>query len=90
NDLLALGCLDVMKETGLLVPDNISIAGYDNMPFLDRMSPALTTVSLPKYEMGAQATTTLLQIIGGGAVAPVVLRMQPRLLVRNSTALVSR
>lgn len=90
NDLLALGCMDAMKEMGLLVPDNISITGYDDILFIDRMSPALTTVSVPKYEMGSQATKTLLDLAGGETKAPVVLRMQPRLLVRNSTAVASR
>ena len=87
---MALGCMDAMKEMGLLVPDNISITGYDDIAFLDRMSPALTTVSVPKYEMGSQATKTLLDIVGGEDKAPVVLRMQPRILVRNSTAVASR
>lgn len=86
NDLLALGCMDVLKESGARVPDDISLAGYDDIMFLDRMSPALTTVSLPKYEMGAQATKTLLEIISGEDKDPVLLRMQPRLLVRDSTA----
>ena len=86
NDLLALGCIDAMKEMGLLVPDNISITGYDDMMFLDRMNPALTTVSLPKYEMGSQATKTLLELVDGEDKVPVVLRMQPRLVIRNSTA----
>ena len=90
NDLLALGCMDAMKEMGLLVPDSISLTGYDDILFLDRMNPALTTVSVPKYEMGSQATKTLLDIVSGRSNGPVVLRMQPRLLVRNSTAVASR
>lgn len=90
NDLLALGGLEAMDEIGLLVPENISITGYDDIPFLERMSPALTTVLVPKYEMGSQATKTLLEMVGGEAKAPVVLRMQPRLVIRNSTAIASR
>jgi LacI family transcriptional regulator len=90
NDLLALGCMDAMKDMGLLVPDSISLTGYDDILFLDRMNPALTTVSVPKYEMGSQATKTLLDIVSGRSNGPVVLRMQPRLLVRNSTAVASR
>ena len=89
NDLLALGCMDEMNEMGLQVPKDISIAGYNDLMFLNRMSPALTTVSLPKYEMGSQATKTLLAIISGEDRSPVVLRMQPRILVRDSTALTS-
>jgi len=86
NDLLALGCMDALRDMGVLVPENVSVVGYDDILFLDRMSPALTTVSVPKYEMGSQATKTLLAMLGGKSSAPVILRMQPRLCIRNSTA----
>jgi LacI family transcriptional regulator len=90
NDLLALGCMDAMKEVGLLVPENISISGYDDIQFLERMNPALTTVLVPKYEMGSQATKTLLDMISGKSNGPGVLKMQPRLVIRNSTAVAYR
>jgi LacI family transcriptional regulator len=90
NDLLALGCMDAMDELGLLAPENLSITGYDDILFLGRMNPALTTVLVPKYEMGSQATKALLDMIGGEDKAPVVLKMQPRLIIRNSTAVASR
>lgn len=86
NDLLALGCMDAMNERGLLVPDDISITGYDDIQFLDRMSPALTTVQVPKYEMGAQATRNLLDMIAGVDSSASVVRLQPKLIVRDSTA----
>ena len=88
--MLALGCMDAMKEIGLLVPENMSISGYDDILFLERMNTALTTVLLPKYEMGSHATKTLLDIIDGESNGPGVLRMQPRLMIRNSTAVASR
>ena len=90
NDLLALGCMDAMDEIGLRVPEDISICGYDDILFLERMNPALTTVLLPKYEMGAHATRTLLDIIGGESNGPGVLRMRPKLVIRNSTAVAQR
>lgn len=90
NDLLALGCMDAMNEADLLVPADLSVTGYDDMLFLERMSPALTTVQVPKYEMGSQAMKTLLEMMGGEAKSPVVLRMQPKLVVRGSTAKPSR
>jgi len=90
NDLLALGCMDAMKEVGLLVPENISISGYDDILFLERMNPGLTTVLVPKYEMGSQATKTLLEIINGESSGSGVLRMRPRLVIRNSTAVAYR
>lgn len=90
NDLLALGCMDTMKDIGLLVPEKMSIIGYDDILFLERMNPALTTLLLPKYEMGSHATKTLLDIIGGESNGPGVLRMQPRLVIRDSTAVAPR
>lgn len=86
NDMLALGCFDATKEIGLRVPDDLSITGYDDIQFLDRMSPALTTVHVPKYEMGAQATQKLLDMIAGDDSSASIVRVQPRLIVRNSTA----
>ena len=86
SDLVALGCIDAMAEAGLKAPDDISIVGGNDMPFLSRMDPALTTVAIPKYEMGARAATTLLDIIAGKNEEPVVTRLQPRLVVRHSTA----
>ena len=89
NDLLALGCIDATKELGLRVPDNISITGYDDIQFIDRMSPALTTVQVPKYEMGALATQKLLDMIAGDDSSASIVRMQPKLVVRESTAAAS-
>jgi len=86
NDLLALGCIDAIREAGFAVPSDYSVTGYDDIPFLDRMSPALTTVSIPTYEMGAQAASMLLEAIGGTNKSPVILKMQPKMIVRDSTA----
>jgi len=86
NDMLALGCLDATKELGLRVPEDISITGYDDIQFLDRMSPALTTVHVPKYEMGALATQKLLDMIAGDDSSASIVRVQPSLVVRDSTA----
>ena len=87
NDLLALGSMDALREANIRVPENVSVVGYDDMPFLERMDPALTTVHVPKYEMGSQATKALLEIVGGEDRNPVVLKMQPNLVVRDSTAM---
>ena len=90
SDLIALGCIDAMSEVGLMVPENVSVVGGNDIPFLSRMNPALTTVAIPKYEMGSQAAKVLLEIISGDRQEPLVMRMQPRLVVRNSTAMAQR
>jgi len=90
NDLIALGCLDAMRDLGLSAPDDISVAGYNDMRFLDRMSPALTTVVIPKYAMGKLGAKTLLEIVEGKHVEPLVHRLTPKLAVRQSTAAPNR
>ena len=86
NDLIALGCIDVLKESGRNIPHDVAVVGTNDMPMLSRMVPALTTIHTPLYKMGCQAATTLFGVINGVSGDPVVLRMQPRLVVRNSTA----
>jgi len=84
NDLIAMGCIDALKEAGKRVPEDVSIVGGNDIPFLSRMVPALTTNRIPKYEMGSQATTLLLELIDGSERNPVLIRMQPKLIIRNS------
>lgn len=47
NDLIALGCCDVFAERGLACPDDISVVGFNEMPFLNETRPQLTSVSVP-------------------------------------------
>lgn len=86
NDLIALGCIDALQEAGRLVPRDISVVGTNDMPMLSRMVPALTTINTPLYKMGCQSATTLFEDIKGNSNDSLVLRMQPRLVVRESTA----
>jgi LacI family transcriptional regulator len=81
--------MDAMSEMGLSIPQNISIIGNNDIPFLSRMNPALTTLSIPKYEMGRQAATILLNVIEGKVEETTVVRLQPRLVVRDSTGTAS-
>ena len=86
NDLIALGCIDALNQVGRLVPDDVSVIGANDIPMLSRMVPALTTINTPMYKMGSQSAATLFEVINGYSSDSVVLRMQPRLVVRNSTA----
>jgi LacI family transcriptional regulator len=89
NDLLALGCLEAMQEMGIRVPEDMSITGYDDFQFLDRMNPALTTVMVPKYDMGAEAASILLEMMDGEVQLPAVVKMKPQLILRGSTAIMA-
>ncbi len=85
NDMLAVGCYTALDEAGLSCPDDISVVGFNDMPFIDRLRPPLTTIRFPHYQVGTEAAQLLLDRIGGRG--PVkVLYLAPELVVRGSTA----
>jgi LacI family transcriptional regulator len=90
NDLLALGCYDALQERGLRCPDDVSVVGYNDMPFVDRFRPPLTTVRVPHYELGATAAELMLEQLRGHEAPPRQLLLAPELVVRGSTASVRR
>ena len=55
NDLIALGCLTALRDRGVDCPRDMSVVGFNDIPFLDRQTPALTTVHIPQYEIGLEA-----------------------------------
>jgi LacI family transcriptional regulator len=86
NDLLALGCYDVFAERGLECPDDLSVVGFNEMPFLDKMRPPLTTVAIPHYEIGYEAARLLLDSIDEPNRHPRSVLLPASLVVRRSTA----
>jgi LacI family transcriptional regulator len=85
NDLLALGCYDVMAETGLRCPEDISVVGFNDIPFLDKLRPPLTTVRIPHYEIGVRATKLVSERLQNPSAEPITVVLQPNLIVRGST-----
>ncbi|WP_275464599.1 LacI family DNA-binding transcriptional regulator [Streptomyces noursei] len=83
NDTAALGVCAALRDRGLRIPEDVSVAGFDDLPFSVDAAPALTTVRLPLREAGARAGRLAL----GRAVAPPggVARLPAELLVREST-----
>jgi LacI family transcriptional regulator len=67
------------------VPEDLSVVGYDDLPFARRLAPALTTVSQPKYQLGYAAAELLLDEGRPGHTHREVL-FRPSLVVRSSTA----
>jgi LacI family transcriptional regulator len=61
NDLIALGCYDVFRERGLRCPDDVSVVGFNNMPFLDKLQPPLTTIAVPHHQIGVESARMLLE-----------------------------
>jgi LacI family transcriptional regulator len=86
NDLIALGCYDVFAERGMHCPGDMSVVGFNEMPFLDKMNPPLTTVSIPHYDLGTEAARLLLDTIDEPDRLPRSVLLTPSLVVRASTA----
>jgi LacI family transcriptional regulator len=85
NDLLALGCYDALSELGLRCPTDISVTGFNDMPFVDRWSPPLTSVHIPHDEIGNQAAELLLEKIRNPQAPIRTVNILPELIVRGST-----
>jgi LacI family transcriptional regulator len=86
NDLMAVGCYDAFVERGIDCPGEISVVGYNDMPFVGWFSPPLTTVHLPHYEIGARAAELLLDQLRDPEIEPAQVLLEPELVVRGSTA----
>lgn len=86
NDLMAAGALKYVRKLGLSVPENVSVAGMDDIGLASMISPALTTVSQPFAEMAKRAVDLILlqKQLGHKINKPVVIN--PSLVVRESTA----
>lgn len=86
NDLLAIGALLAARESGLSVPDEVSIVGIDDIHASNATSPPLTTVAKPKYDIGVQAATLLLERMHDrSAASPRHLVLEGQLQVRATT-----
>jgi LacI family transcriptional regulator len=86
NDLLALGCYDVIEASDLSCPWDVSIVGYNDMPFIDKLRPPLTTIRIPHYAIGVTAAELLLERIEDRDAVPRTVLVNPELIVRGSTA----
>lgn len=90
NDRMAIGAIQYLHQQGISVPGQLSVIGFDDIPQASICTPALTTVRQPALEMGRQAGRLLLELLENDAalLQPIVLPAE--LIVRGSTAPVSR
>jgi len=85
NDILAYGALLECQASGLKVPNDISIVGFDDLPMSQHIHPAITTMHVPSEEMGRRAADYLLARLNGEAV-PDQTELEANLILRGSTA----
>lgn len=86
NDSIAIGALRAFRDHGLHVPQDLSIVGFDGLPFAALSEPPLTTVSVSCGEIGRWAVHILHEQIQGRSTAPCKARVCTRLTLRESTA----
>jgi DNA-binding LacI/PurR family transcriptional regulator len=84
NDQMAFGAIRAANELGLSVPDDLSVVGFDNIPFSSYFDPPLTTVEIPKYPIGAAAMEMLVNLISKKN-AEKLRWFHTQLLIRDST-----
>ena len=84
NDSMAIGALSALREHGLRVPEDIAVAGFDDIPMARYMSPPLSTVHVDISELGERATTLFLSLLEKGNHAPQQLQLATTLVLRSS------
>jgi LacI family transcriptional regulator len=85
NDMLAVGCYGAFDELGLRCPEDISVIGFNDMPFIDRLRPPLSTVRFPHYQLGTEAAKLMLERIESADSPVKILYLAPELIARGST-----
>ena len=86
SDLIALGCYAALRARGLRVPEDISVVGYNGIRLCDEFAPPLTSVHVPKYDIGLRAAALILETIDQPDSPPASMLLPTTLQVRQSTA----
>jgi LacI family transcriptional regulator len=84
NHLMTIGLLKAAEEMGMSCPEDFGLVSFDDYPWLSIFRPRLTTVELPKHQLGSEAAELLIQRITGDTSKAVVRKLQPELRVRES------
>jgi GntR family transcriptional regulator of arabinose operon len=86
NDEIACEVIRMLQGIGKNVPRQISVTGFDNAPYAEKFDPGLTTVAMPRAEMGRVAVRKLLAIINGKNPGLAGNQLEPELIIRHSAA----
>lgn len=86
NDLIAAGAIKALKEKGFHVPEDISVLGFDDMPFCEMTDPPLTTIRVFKQRMGMLAVSRLIERIEKKVEEHIKIEVGTELIIRESVA----
>lgn len=84
NDIIAFGAMKALLENGIKIPDDVSIVGFDDMPFCEMTQPRLTTIKVFKQEMGSIAVKRLVEKIEGKDSVIQKIELGTELVERDS------
>jgi LacI family transcriptional regulator len=84
NYLMTVGFMSAADEIGMRCPDDFALVSFDDYPWLGCFRPRLTTIELPKYDLGEAAVRLLLERIQKKRTHPVTVSLPPQLRVRES------
>ncbi len=84
NDMIALGCIKAFQEYGYRVPEDISVIGFDDLPFCEISSPRLSTIKVYKYEMGQLAVRRVIELIKDGSKIDTKIQVCTEFVERDS------
>jgi LacI family transcriptional regulator len=85
NNVLGERAWHLLRRRGLRLPHDLSLVVFDDVPWMEMVTPPITAVAQPAVELGRRAAALLLRRIEEPATPPVVERLEPRLVVRGST-----
>ena len=85
NDITAVGVLRELRERGIRVPQDVSVTGFDNVKLSEFCYPALTTVHIPREQIGHIICESLMSKAGKSAVAEAEIVIDPEFVLRDST-----
>ncbi len=85
NDLMAMGAMSAIQDSGLVVGKDVAVTGFDGIPQSEHTYPPLTTVHQPVYEIGQRVTRMLIDLLNKRPLAETRILIQPQLVVRASS-----
>lgn len=86
NNLTTLGALSALNTQGVPVPEEMSVVGYDDVPWAMALNPPPTVIGQPGYEMGSRAAEILLERLDVPDRSPTTVTLQPKMITRESCA----
>jgi len=84
NDLVAIGTIQACADMGRRVPDDVAIVGFDDIDLASLVTPALTTMHVPRFHLGEMVMELMLRVIADNGTHEELLYVEPKLVVRDS------